>query len=393
MNKSLVLMSALGLSFGLAPVHAQAPAARGGAARGGAPLSAAQSAAVSAVNASTALEAQNQAVTAARTAINQATFAQPFNAGALATAIQSLATAEQALAGARADLLVKVQDALKPLTPDQAITALGQAPAAGGRGGGAPINYSDYTGFTALWDGKTLNNWDGETDVWSIDHDAIHADTVKTPGQHHIHFTGPGYVMKDFDFRVEVKMSGNANGGIQYRSRLLSPAHGEGRTITSREAMADPFGKPLPAGITTAAQATAAGIAGGNPWQMSGYQFDMNTGNNYVGQLYEGQGRGIVTAPGNFVRMTPTGNVILGKVNDNPNGIIKPHLGIDGEWQQFEIIARGNTLIHLVNGHIMSVTIDDDPGKFAPMGGLSLQLEGSGQIWYRNVYFKDLTGQ
>ena len=45
-------------------------------------------------------------------------------------------------------------------------------------------------------------------------------------------------------------------------------------------------------------------------------------------------------------------------------------------------------MIHMFNGHVISVTIDDDPVARAPMGILSLQLEGNGQIWYRNVYLK-----
>ena len=40
-------------------------------------------------------------------------------------------------------------------------------------------------------------------------------------------------------------------------------------------------------------------------WQVSGYQFDMNSANNYTGQLYEGQGRGIVNAPGGMVSLLP----------------------------------------------------------------------------------------
>jgi chorismate-pyruvate lyase len=36
----------------------------------------------------------------------------------------------------------------------------------------------------------------------------------------------------------------------------------------------------------------------------------------------------------------------------------------------------------------MSITVDDDPVARAPQGILSLQLEGSGQIWYRNVHLK-----
>jgi chorismate-pyruvate lyase len=36
----------------------------------------------------------------------------------------------------------------------------------------------------------------------------------------------------------------------------------------------------------------------------------------------------------------------------------------------------------------MSITVDDDPLARAPQGILSLQVEGSGEIWYRNVYLK-----
>ena len=137
-----------------------------------------------------------------------------------------------------------------------------QAPPAGqGRGGGGvafgpptvKTPYDDYTGFTKIFDGKTFTNWLGETDVWSIQDGTLHADTTKTPGQHHIHYVGPGAVMRDFTLKVEVKLSATgANGGVQYRSRLLHPAHGG--------SIADPLGKPLPANVTTMDQAVAAGI-------------------------------------------------------------------------------------------------------------------------------------
>ena len=266
---------------------------------------------------------------------------------------------------------------------------------AGGRGGGLgrgaqPVAYDDYTGYTKLWDGQTFNGWDGETDVWSIDNGGIHADTVKTPGQHHLHYTGPGAVMKDFDLKVEFRISEmGANGGIQYRSRLLHPAHGG--------SIENPLGKSLPAGITTLAKAVAAGItaapaAGGaapNPWQVSGYQFDLNSGNNYTGQLYEGQGRGIVNPPGGIVQLLPSGqNIRIGMAAENPAQFIKPHKGLAGEWQQVQIVARGNTLVHIINGQVITVSVDDSPAQRANQGILSLQLEGSGQIWYRNVYVK-----
>ena len=337
----------------------------------------------------------------------------------------------------------------------------GRGGGGGGRGGfAAPTSltpYDDYAGFTKIFDGKTFTNWDGERDVWSIVDGLLHADTTKTPGQHHIHYRGPNAVMRDFTLKVEFKISASgANGGIQYRSRLLNQARGG--------SIADPLGKAFPPAVTTIAEAVAAGLiaapaprgggpggggapgggggrggagapgvapaAGGagapgpatpppnpcvgqvgnlsaapaapgrgnaapgtlptgNPWQVSGYQFDLDSDNQYTGQLYEGQGRNIITAPGTMGMLLP-GNckILLGKLPGDAKAAVKPHRGLDGDWQQVEIIVRGNTMIHVLNGTVMSITVDDDPAARAPQGILSLQLEGSGQIWYRNVYVK-----
>jgi hypothetical protein len=213
--------------------------------------------------------------------------------------------------------------------------------------------------------------------------------------------------MRDFDLKVEVKLSATgANGGIQYRSRLLHPSHGG--------SIEDPLGKNLAPTITTMAEAVAAGVAeapgargggagrGGpegpngptsepNPWQVSGYQCDMDSNNQYTGMLYEGQGRGIVMSPGTMVELLPDRTTArLATITDTPAALLKPHQGLAGEWQQFEIIARGNTLIHMVNGKVISVIVDDNPVFRAFQGILSVQLEGRGQIWYRNIYVKPL---
>ena len=104
---------------------------------------------------------------------------------------------------------------------------------------------------------------------------------------------------------------------------------------------------------------------------------------------YEGQGRGIVMSPGAMVELLPNRvTARLGTVAERPAELIKPHQGLAGEWQQIQIIARGNTLIHMTTGKAISVIVDDNPADRASQGILSLQLEGSGQIWYRNVYVK-----
>jgi hypothetical protein len=44
----------------------------------------------------------------------------------------------------------------------------------------------------------------------------------------------------------------------------------------------------------------------------------------------------------------------------------------------------------MANGQVITISLDLDPTARADRGILSLQLEGSGQIWYRNVYVKQL---
>ena len=45
-----------------------------------------------------------------------------------------------------------------------------------------------------------------------------------------------------------------------------------------------------------------------------------------------------------------------------------------GDWNQFHLIARGNTLIHIVNGHVTAVCIDDDVKGRSMAGLIGFQL-------------------
>ena len=125
-------------------------------------------------------------------------------------------------------------------------------------------------------------------------------------------------------------------------------------------------------------------------WVLKGYQADIDFANQYTGQLYEERGRGFLALRGAFgyfgpSQAGPRGPVAALEGGDALKAFIKQN-----DWNQLQIIARGNTLVHLMNGKVISVTIDDNPDFRAFQGILSLQLEGSGQIWYRNVYVKPL---
>lgn len=395
----LVLIGSLGAASMLAQQAPAAPAqgapgapggrGGGGGGRGGASFNPSQAMALAEMSVPEDLV---QAVNDARSALVEASLTLPSNAADLQAKADALATAERALAVARANELARIGGASLNLTPEQlaAVVNSNGLPRGGNTSPGGTFEYSDYTGYTKIWDGQTLNGWNGETDAWTIQDGAIQMDTARKPGQHHIHFTGlPGVspVLRDFDFKVEFKASaGGFNGGVQYRSRLLT-GHGPNRSIYDPATIANPFGDPLPAGITTQPEANAAGI-NGQPWQVSGYQFDI-TGNN-MGSLYEGQGRGVIVNAGEIVQLFPGGlRFVIGQTADDPGSYVHPNEGLDGEWNQVQIIARGNTMVHILNGHVITVTIDDDPMRRAYEGLLSLQCEG-GAIWYRNVYLKHL---
>jgi hypothetical protein len=53
-------------------------------------------------------------------------------------------------------------------------------------------------------------------------------------------------------------------------------------------------------------------------------------------------------------------------------------------WNQIRIIAHGNTLINIVNDHVMSIVVDRDP-KARTKGLLAFQIEGLGKVFIRNV--------
>lgn len=367
---------------------------------------------------------------AAATALVQASLTFPANPAEITAKANELAAAELALASARADGFARVQKALQPLTADQASTYARGGAGGGGRGGGAATSnwltaYNDNTGFVSLFDGKTLNGWEAEEGKWDVQDGAIHRHQMVAPvknfvdfGQLHI-FTKE--IFADFDLKVEFKIrSGNA--GIHYRSRLESalrakdgePARvaaaggrgGGGVAIPLRNvaaAIADPLGKPLPANIKTLDDALNAGLlpresapgvpilygnGTGHPWQVSGYQFDI-TGAG-TGNLYEGQGtRNGGGSVGDIVNLLPGGGrSVLGKVADQP----WVQYGKEGDWNQVEIICRGNTLVHMLNGRVILVCIDDNVEFRALKGIISLQLEGpaDNEVWYRNIYIKKL---
>lgn len=245
-----------------------------------------------------------------------------------------------------------------------------------------PVDFEDHKGWVQIFNGKTLDGWNGNPDIWHVADDAIIGESSpeKPSGTTNIFYTKeqPG----NFMLKMEVKLEGaGANGGVQYRSQNVPPAPREIPPGLA-EAQRQQFEKMM--------QAQAPLIKRNAPWNMAGYQLDLDYANVFCGQLYEQDSkRFIITFPGTVVEAHDGGKNLISTLGspEQMRSYVKP-----GEWNQVEIIADGHLLVHLINGHIMSMTIDNDSQHFSPKGLIGLEIEGPGvlKISHRNLWLKDL---
>jgi len=359
----VLLASAVGIGQQpAAPPAGQAPAAQQ-VGRGATPLTPAQATAVETANVNVALQPQIQAVTAAQTALLEASLTLPVNPADLRARAQALADAETKLALARADLLVTVQQALRPLDPAQAFAALSGR----GAGRGGPPVPDNNDGFVSLFDGRTLDGWNGDPMFWSVKDGALHAESTPEkvvggviPGNTFLIWKGK---VRDFELKVDYRFVGNGNSGVQIRSRMSGP---------------DPQ------------------RAAERPWGISGYQLDMVTAG--------GPGSGVFYTEGGGFGLTPQGMAMraferpdrtvqmrtIGSLGTSVAEAIKP----GPEWNTYHIIAHNNLIVAFINGRMVAMLVDDNRSgpQYAQDGLLALQMH-SGQpfaIEFKNVYLKEI---
>lgn len=254
-----------------------------------------------------------------------------------------------------------------------------------GRGGGGgfsqpdPLDFNDHQGWTPLFDGATLKGWDGDMSYWRVENGAIVVESSCEKPTGTIYLVWQGGEAADFELKLEMRGEGAAvNSGIQYRGAILAPNPGGAAPRPAQGTC--PSGQPRGTPPSAASQAK---------WNMSGAQFDFDGRNAYSGQFYEqATGRGIIAWRGQVVRTEqgkkPRLLATLGD-RDELGGYVK----IDN-WNQLHLIARGNTMTHIINGHVMSILIDDDPSMSKQSGLIGFEIEGTGKISIRNIWLKKL---
>jgi hypothetical protein len=192
-----------------------------------------------------------------------------------------------------------------------------------------PIAFDDHEGWTSIFDG-TLKNWAGNPEIWTLENGVIVGTSTPAKPSGTTYIIWKGGEPKNFELKAEMKLEGaGLNSGIQYRSTIVPPAQGRGS---------------FPG--------------------LKGYQADFDFAGRYTGQLYEqATPRGIIAWRGQVVRAEQGKKPRLLSMLGDPDEL--KTLIKTGDWNQLHVIARGNTLIHIINGRTMSIFIDDDPSMAA----------------------------
>jgi 3-keto-disaccharide hydrolase len=230
-----------------------------------------------------------------------------------------------------------------------------------------PLDFSNHVGYVSLFDGVDLKGWDGNPKFWRVENGAIvgHSSPQNPCGNTYLVYRG--MKAKDFTLKFEMKIVGNGGSGFQYRSQTGIP-----------------WSSPMPPNVIS-----NTGTVNLN-WMMTGPQADFWPVHVYTGQFYsENTPMRIVAWRGQVVdcygAMT---KVLMGNIGDRKalGRAVKLN-----EWNQYTVIVRGHTFIHIVNGQLMSVLVDDDPASSNNQAGLfGIELESYARLYVRNIWVEKL---
>ncbi len=201
-------------------------------------------------------------------------------------------------------------------------------------------------GFRPLFNGKDLTGWDGNPELWSVEDGCI---TGKTTGPEQLAYNQfliwRGGVVKNFELRAKVKQAGN-NTGIQYRSKEL-PENGK--------------------------------------WSIGGYQCDIHPAAPNNAMVYEERGRGIIVQNGQGVIIDPEAKRWLASEHEP----VKVDIA---EWHEYTIIAKGNHLIHKIDGQVTIDLLDFEEKARSLEGLLAFQIHRGPamKVQIKDVMLKEL---
>ncbi|MBQ2820487.1 MAG: DUF1080 domain-containing protein [Thermoguttaceae bacterium] len=201
-------------------------------------------------------------------------------------------------------------------------------------------------GFVSLFDGKTLDGWDGDPTYWSVQDGCVTGiSTPETPIKYNTFLVWKKGEVDDFELLVDFRLF-NHNSGIQYRA-FMNP---------------------------------------GKPWSMGGYQADI-AGKPHMGIVYGEGYRGILAQRGQQTTIGQNGRpVVTGSVGDSEE--ILSHIDLNG-WNTYRIVAKGNVCSQYINGVKVSEVIDeDDIARASGLLGFQMHVGPAMKVQFKNIFLK-----
>jgi len=212
----------------------------------------------------------------------------------------------------------------------------------------------------AIFNGKDLSGWDGDSRLWSVKDGAIHGETtndVKANGNTFLIWKD-GKV-KDFELRLSFRCTATNNSGIQYRSKHITD------------------GKPR------------------NDWVVRGYQHEIRNENklpSVSGFIYDEGGltggRGRTCLVGEKAEWTDKGKKVTGTLITAKE--YSKLFNVD-EWNDVIIIAKGRHIQHYMNDRLVLDFLDAEENALLE-GILALQLHAGKPMWteFKNIRVKHI---
>ena len=227
--------------------------------------------------------------------------------------------------------------------------------------------YKGKGDFEQIFDGKTLNNWVGDTTYWRVEDSClVGIVTPETLLKRNSFIIWQGNMPDNFELRLEYRISDKGNSGINYRSENVE----------------------------------------GIPNALRGYQADLNGANTYTGSNYEERKRTTLASQGEKTIIPPihvSPDSLQTQIKNNqwlPKKVIaslKSPADIKaaiktGDWNQYRIVAKGNHLQHYVNGVLMSDVTDNDTvnRRFSGFLGVQVHVGPPMRVAFRNIRVKKL---
>ena len=199
--------------------------------------------------------------------------------------------------------------------------------------------------FKAIFNGKDLTGWDGNPELWKVENGEIVGNTTGPEQLAHNQFLiWRGGKVKNFELKAKIRQKGN-NTGIQYRSSENTD----------------------------------------KKWSIRGYQCDIHPNGPYRAMMYEEGGRGIVSQNGQSVVIDPSGVKWLATERDPVEVDI-------AEWHEYTIIAKGNHLVHQIDGKTTMELTDFEETKRSLEGLIAFQIHRGPamKVQIKDVMLKEL---